>query len=491
MRKSNFFHNPTFNFIATVILVITLAFFYKYALSNYSGGIRNEINNIDTERLAQLEAAPKSVDDALNAIGKVESVREIDYELLTYCHDNVRDDIYNRIYDYMKVNEYSDTMWETLCGYSLLALSDLANGNAEEYNYIVRDSGDSMTIAFAGDVSLDSNRNHWWSPLIVHRNNRANLLESAFSAELSEKMIGADIFCINLESPFVSGKGTPIDANWRHSSAAENADVLGILGADMVNIANDRIYDYSAKGLADTLFALEEADIPYIGGGTNLQDAKTPRYAIAGGRKIAFVSAAQVKNATTAPEATSKNAGVIYATNSTHFLSMIEEARQNADYVIVYTDWDNGRNEKADNAQVALAHSFIDAGADIVIGTRSTVMQGIEYYEGKPIVYGLGNFWYETDAHQNILLELKFSRNTNYVFSEENSSQVDESKTTYSFNNEPALYCTPCIQKDAITRHVLGTDEGTALINKLIQNSDGKVSIDETGKLTPVSALAE
>lgn len=491
MRKNNFFHHPLFNFIATAILVLALAFFYKYALSNYNGAIRDDISNIDTERLAQLEAAPKSADDALNAIGKVESAREISYDLLEYCHDNIRDDIYNRIYDYMKENEYSDAMWETLCGYSLLALSDLSDGTAEEYNYVVKESGDSMTIAFAGDVSLDSNRNHWWSPLVVHRNNLTNLLESAFSSDLSEKMIGADLFCINLESPFVSGTGTPIDNNWRHASAVENVSVLGALGVDMVNIANDRIYDYSAKGLTDTLLALDSADVAYIGGGSNLQDARTPRYLIAGGRKIAFVSAAQIKTATTAPEASSKNAGIMYATNSAYAFSMIEEARQNADYVVVYTDWDSGRNEKPDNTQIALAHSFVDAGADIVIGTRSTVMQGIEYYEGKPIVYGLGNFWYETDRHEALLLQIKFERNTNYVFSEENSAQVDESKTTYSLSDEPTIYCLPCVQKDAVTRLVIGTDEGTAVINKLTQISDNKITIDENGKLAPISAVTE
>lgn len=485
-RKNSLFRNPGFNILATLVLVLSLALFYRFALSDYTDDLRDRMETIDTERLNQIAEAPKTVDEALTAIGKVNSVKPIDSSIIEYCQENIRDDISDRICEYLEHNEYSDIMWEELCGYTLHALFDLANENFEDYNYVVLDNAeDELTITFAGDINLDTSPKHWWAPLVVHAKNRTNLLEAAFSSELSEKMLGSDLFCVNLESPFVSSGTQPIDKNWRHGSSAENVTVLGTLGIDLVNIANDRIYDYSAKGLTDTLNALELNEITYIGGGKNLEDARTPRYIIACGRKIAIVSAAQAKTDNTmAPEAGVKTPGLIYSTNSTYFNAMIMEADKNADYVIVYTDWENGTNAKPDAGQAVLAHNFVDAGADIVIGTKSTVMQSIEYYNGKPIIYGIGNFWYETDRHEALLVEIKFTRDSVYNTSSITDSHFDYTQTRYSVNYDPIVSCMPCIQDKSVTKLALGTQEGTKIVTNLIERSGGNIAIDENGVLT-------
>ncbi|MBQ8005890.1 MAG: CapA family protein, partial [Clostridia bacterium] len=411
---------------------------------------------------------------------------------------------YDRICEYMEENEYSDQMWESLCGYSIKALYDIVNGITDEYNYTVKEdsyadggTGSTVTIAFAGDISLANNTNdvpiNNWSPLIVHKNNRSNLLETAFSAELAQKMLSADIFAVNLENTFSSSEATPIikkyDKNWYyvHRASPEEVEVLGRLGVDMVNIANDHIYDYSAKGLEDTLLTLKNAGITYIGGGDNLQDAKTPRYLIASGQKIAFVSAAQLKTKTMAPEAAAKKPGIVYATESTLYPAIISEAKENSDFVIAYIDWANVEGNKPDEIQKALARSFIDAGADLVIGTRAKSMQSIEYYNGKPIVYGLGNFWHETNPHNNLLLEIKFNKNVITQTASTQDSHYDETKTRYSIEKTPDIYCFPLIQNKAITTMVSGTEQGNNIINNLIQLSDGKISISEEGLLTEMT----
>lgn len=477
MRKGNIFRKPAFNIIVTLLLIALLAFFYKYAMQNYTERLEKDLETLDTERLSQIEAMPKTIDEVLDIIGNPKSDKPIDKILLEYCKDNIKETIYDDIFNYLKTNNYSDDMWEKLCGYTLRALYDLANGIADEYNYIVEDTVDSLTLAFAGDVSLDTKWN--WSPLYVHSNNRENLLEAAFSENLSQRMLDADLFCLNLESPFVSEGGRAIDNFWRHYSAPENADILSILGADLVNIANDRIYDYSAKGLGDTINALQDTDIMYVGAGEDLEDATLPRYLIAGGRKIAIVASTAP---TTAPEATENSEGLIYSSKSKHFISMIKKAEENADYVIVYIDWGNGNNERADDAQKNLAYSFINSGADIVIGCRSMVMQSIEYYKGKPIIYGLGNFWYETDVHNTIFLEIKFSREE--ILPEDENSK--KSTVTYVMEEEPMVYCLPCVQRGAVTTLVHGTDAGNAIVNRLVQISDNNISIDENGLLSEV-----
>ncbi len=493
MQKPNFFRSPAFNILATVVLVAALAVFYMFAIADYEDGVKESLDTLDTERLSQVIAIPKTLDEAYEVLEYVDSVREIDMNLIEYCRDNIRDDMYDRICEYMEAaEEYDDKMWEELCGYSLIALYDLANDLVDEDDgYIIKDDSDSLTLAFAGDVNLDARRNNTWSPLVVHKDSTNNLLEAAFSPELSEKMIDADFFSVNLESPFITEDMKPTGGKWSHGSLSENVDVLGILGIDMVNLANDRIFDFGADGLAETVRTLKSAGIPYMGGGANLKDSRVIKYMIACGRKIAILSASQAKLAGYAPEPTSAEAGALYAESGTYFTDMIETARENADYVIVYADWAKVKTQKPDNKQVTLAHSFVDAGADIVIGVNGSVMQSVEYYNGAPIVYGLGYFWYETDRHETLFLEINFDRVMYTEASEEDPSVIDEAKTRYSPVSKPDVYLLPCIQDKAVTSLVLGTEDGDAIYEKLTNISDGKIMISEDGLLSEAVSAEE
>lgn len=474
-RKSPF-KNPVINIVATVALCVLLAVFYIYATGKYDDKIKNDFETLDTDKLSNLDSIPRTCLEALDAIGNVRSAKEINTTFLEYCYENIDHEIYNEVYNYLKDNDYDDSMWEKLCGYSIYALYDLANGYADSDNYIVKDTGDSLTLSFAGDVSLDKKWN--WSPLQVHAKNRDNLLASAFSEELGQKMITSDLFCVNLESPFVSANKSPIDNQWRHAASLDDIGVLGVLGIDMVNIANDRIYDYSAAGFSDTLDALYDSSVLYIGGGSNIEDATSPRYLIAGGRKIAFVSASALKEEKMAPEASNTAAGIDYAGTSVRFTSMIKEARESSDYVVVYLDWGSGKDAKVTTEQSDLAHSFINAGADIVLGCRAKTMQAIEYFNGKPIIYGLGNFWYETDNHDALFVELKFTR--------EDNRTEDMRYSDYSFDKEPKIYCYPCTQRSASTSIVLGTNEGNAIIDQLVNLSGSLIHVDDDGLLTEI-----
>ncbi len=488
-RKKNFFHSPAFNILATAVLVIALAVFYKISTTDYSDELKKNMETLSTERLNDVVAVPKTIDEALKALEAADTSRTIDEDLLIYCKENIRSDIYDRICEYMETNQfYDESMWTELCGYSLLYIYDHANFLVDEAEYsILKEDTDSFTLTFAGDVSLDTTRAHRWSPLMVHKNNRENLAEAAFSADLLEKMIGTDFFLLNLESPFITLESRPIDNKWRHGSLSENVDVLGILGVDMVNIANDKIYDYGEDGFLCTVNTLDASGIKYVGGGKNYSDdANFPRYIYACGKKIAIVSAAETNEGLLSPETTSAKPGILYGSNSVRFTDVLTEANANSDYVIVFTDWANGNNQTPDEAQVSLAHSYVDAGADIVIGTMGTVMQSIEYYNGVPIIYGIGNFWYETDRHEALLIELDFNRKS-FTLADVNDSAVEiEEKTRYEISEKPDIYCFPCIQEQATVRLSQGTDEGAAVINRLSEISNGMISVSPEGLLSEV-----
>ena len=78
---------------------------------------------------------------------------------------------------------------------------------------------------------------------------------------------------------------------------------------------------------------------------------------------------------------------------------------------MVYVHWGIERSTQPEEYQRTLARQYIDAGADAVIGAHPHVLQGIEYYQGKPIFYSLGNFIFSNGSYETMLAELTLEEN--------------------------------------------------------------------------------
>ena len=145
--------------------------------------------------------------------------------------------------------------------------------------------------------------------------------------------------------------------------------MLETFGTDIVSLANNHVYDYGEAALIDTIDTLEEAGIPYVGAGKDLKDAMRPVYFVANGKKIAIVSATQIERSLNyTKEATETTPGVLKTLNPDKFLKVIEEARDNSDYVIAFVHWGTEGNNYFGSDQVALAKQFVEAGVDVIIG---------------------------------------------------------------------------------------------------------------------------
>ena len=95
-------------------------------------------------------------------------------------------------------------------------------------------------------------------------------------------------------------------------AAPSRGEVLQQLGADIVSLANNHVYDYGEEALLDTMDTLEQAQIPYVGAGRNLEEAEKIVYFIANGRKIAIVAATQIERSYSyTKEATKDSPGVL------------------------------------------------------------------------------------------------------------------------------------------------------------------------------------
>lgn len=265
------------------------------------------------------------------------------------------------------------------------------------------ESQDTVTLLFAGDILMDD---HYAVMSTFH--NRGNDINQAFDQGLLEQMRNADIFMINNEFTFTS-RGTPtVNKKFTFRANPGNVSMYEEMGADIVSVANNHIYDYGEISLLDTLDTLEQAEIPYVGAGRNLQEAMTPVYYIANGMKIAFVSATQIERNGTpdTKEATQDSAGVLRCMNPDNLLLTIEEAKKNSDYVILYIHWGTESQEAIDWLQEQQAPIYAQAGVDLIIGDHPHCLQKMDSVEGVPVIYSLGNFWFNSRTQNSCVVKV-------------------------------------------------------------------------------------
>ena len=93
-------------------------------------------------------------------------------------------------------------------------------------------------------------------------------------------------------------------------------------------------------------------------------------------------------------------------------LEQIDHLKETCDYVVVYVHWGLEKKDRPEEYQHSLGRQYIDAGADLVIGSHPHVLQGIEYYKGKPIVYSLGNFIFGSSIPKTALLAAEWDGET-------------------------------------------------------------------------------
>ena len=100
---------------------------------------------------------------------------------------------------------------------------------------------------------------------------------------------------------------------------------------------------------------------------------------------------------------------MLAAYDMTVLLEEIQARKQDHDFVIVYIHWGIERDESPQEYQRTMARQMIDAGADLIVGSHPHVLQGIEYYKGKGIVYSLGNFIFGSSIPRTTLLEVTWN----------------------------------------------------------------------------------
>lgn len=263
-----------------------------------------------------------------------------------------------------------------------------------------------FTLCFAGDISLDEA-----AVTTAKLDASENGIADCISPELLAAMQEADVMCLNNEFTY-STKGTPMNGKaYTFRANPERVSVLQEMGVDIVTLANNHVYDYGKQALLDTFSTLEEAEIDYFGAGRNLEEAMEPVYVTIDEKVVAFVGASRAEKYKMTPQATETEPGILRCYDTKLFLQSIAEADENADFVVAMVHWGTEYSFDLEEVQLKTGKEYLDAGADVIIGAHSHCLQGMEYYNGKPIVYSLGNYWFNNKTLDSMLVELHFYGN--------------------------------------------------------------------------------
>ncbi len=235
----------------------------------------------------------------------------------------------------------------------------------------------TVSLVFAGDVVLDDSAGE-----LIQRGGDP-------FADFAALFANADIRLANLEC-VVATTGSAGDKNYTFRAHPRTLPVLK-RHFDALGLANNHSGDFGREAFAEMLGLLKQSGLDQFGGGHTLAEAHTPLIIERKGLRIALLGYDEFMPRSF--EADYNAPGVAWSENE-QVVADIKKARTvyKADLVIPVMHW-GWENELTSNArQRELARLMVDAGADAVIGGHPHVTQEIEHYQGKPIVYSVGNF---------------------------------------------------------------------------------------------------
>lgn len=214
-------------------------------------------------------------------------------------------------------------------------------------------------------------------------------LKQMLSEELLNAMTQADVFFLNQECS-ISSEGEALEGKGVLHASADRMKILEGLGADVVSLGNEHAADFGQDALKENLELLKNAKIAAVGAGADANQAKQPVYLIVNGIKIGFTAASGVEDTFDLAAGEGK-AGIQEYTDTKQYEDVIREAAANCDYLIVYDHEGKGDTNNVEAYQKEHAAAFLEAGADLVLGGHSDRLQGMEYINGKPVVYSMGS----------------------------------------------------------------------------------------------------
>ena len=295
---------------------------------------------------------------------------------------------------------------------------------------------------------------------------------------------GADYFLQNVKDIFSTDdltianfEGTLTDSDEREDKTfafkapASYASILTGGSVEAVNTANNHSHDYGDQSFDDTLAALDDAGIVHFGyDETAVMDVK--------GIKVGLVGIYELYDHLEREQQLKDNIAKVKA--------------DGAQLIVVIFHWGNETETVPDSNQTILGRIAIDEGADLVCGHHPHVLQGIETYKGRNIVYSLGNFCFGGNSSPSdmdtMIYQQTFTIDANGVKKDNVTNIIPCSISSAAYDGYNNYQPTPA-EGDEATR-ILGkinersswisTAEGSTFTAKYNSNNDSQSSSADT-----------
>jgi poly-gamma-glutamate synthesis protein (capsule biosynthesis protein) len=220
---------------------------------------------------------------------------------------------------------------------------------------------------------------------LVMQGKSKNILE-----EFKPILKDCDLSISNLETPLTTANTAILKSGPNLKVNPKCMDLLKEAKFDVTLLANNHIGDFGTKPVIETIELLKKNKMKFVGAGKDLEDARKPLFIRKKGIKIAFLNYAENEFGT----ADDKKPGASTLDPLVN-IGQIKSVSQKSDVTIVVIHGGNERNPIPSPRMKKTYRAFADAGASAVIAMHTHCPQGIEVWNGVPIVYSMGNFLFD------------------------------------------------------------------------------------------------
>lgn len=316
------------------------------------------------------------------------------------------------------------------------------------------DAAIRITISATGDVTMGNYIGQGYAFSFANvwekEQNPAYFLEN-----VADIFAQDDLTLVNLEGPLTTATVHKENKTYCISGLPEYVEALTVSGVEAANLSNNHTLDYFEAGRNETVETLKKNGITYV-------TEKEPAVYEVQGIRIGLVSG----------DVISYGSGI-----EKYFEKSIQTLQEEGvDLIIASCHWGIEREYFPNEYQKRLGHKLIDWGCDLVLGHHPHVLQGIEAYNGKYIVYSMGNFCFGANKNPSDKDCVIFQQT--FVFEEGVRTEVSEAKII------PCRISSVTSRNDFKPTPAQGEDAARILDRMTEFCADLGVSFDEEGYLT-------
>lgn len=245
-----------------------------------------------------------------------------------------------------------------------------------------------MNLIIAGDLSLQDRA----ARLVWNSESLANSF-GGIKSVVSE----CDHAIVNLESPITKKTKPIIKDGPALKNTSQVFDVIDYCGFDTVTLANNHLKDFGSDGVIDTIKECKNRSLNVVGAGENLLESRKPLIITCKWGRVGILNVCEHESSIA-----NKRAGA----NPLDFPNVFEDIlklRNQVERVIVIIHGGREHYQLPTPRMKREYHLIADFGADLIVNHHQHCYSGYEIYKGKPIFYGLGNFYFDNPLKRNCI----------------------------------------------------------------------------------------